>query len=310
MRIRLGRPLEAFDVWFHDPTGGRRLGEAALDAKTRALYPSAAAFQAAIPGILGALGFSARDAQWLAARIEVDAAHGSGHAMPAAMRSDKARLRTRIGPEGMDYKGYNIALHELGHNVEQVFSLHGIDEYFLSGVPNTAFTEAFAFVFQARDLEVLGCGTVARSDALGDYWATCEIAGVALVDIAVWRWLYAHPDATAAALGGAVLDAARSVWNRLFAPAFGLRDATILGSYSHMIENPLYLADYPIGHIVAFQVEDYLKGRDLGKEMGRMCALGRLTPDEWMRQAVGAGLSAAPLIAAARKELGLADLET
>jgi hypothetical protein len=223
----------------------------------------------------------------------------------------------------MDYKGYNIAMHELGHNVEQVYSLHGIDEYFLSGVPNTAFTEAFAFVFQARDLEVLdslspawasgataagGAGARALSGsaqrgALADFWATCEIAGVALVDIGAWRWLYAHPGAGPEELRAAILELSRSVWNRLFAPAFGFRDALVLGVYSHMIEFGCYLPDYPLGHLVSFQVEDYLKDRVLGREMGRMCRLGRLTPGEWMRRAVGGELSAAPLVAAARKEL-------
>ena len=53
----------------------------------------------------------------------------------------------------MDYKGYNIAVHELGHNVEQTFSLNFVDHTLLAGVPNTAFTEAIAFVFQERDLD-------------------------------------------------------------------------------------------------------------------------------------------------------------
>ena len=35
--------------------------------------------------------------------------------MGAVRRQDRAHLRTRIGAGGMDYKGYNIAVHELGH---------------------------------------------------------------------------------------------------------------------------------------------------------------------------------------------------
>ena len=79
----------------------------------------------------------------------MEPARGSGHALGAARRDDKAHLRTRVGPQGMDYKGYNIAVHEMGHNVEQVFSMTTIDHTLLQGVPNTAFTEALAFVFQA-----------------------------------------------------------------------------------------------------------------------------------------------------------------
>ena len=58
----------------------------------------------------------------------------------------------------MDYKGYNIAVHEMGHNVEQVFSLYSVDSTLLQGVPGNAFTEALAFTFQNRDLELLGLG--------------------------------------------------------------------------------------------------------------------------------------------------------
>jgi len=35
-------------------------------------------------------------------------------------------------------------------------SLNMIDHTCLNGVPNTAFTEAIAFVFQAHDLDLLG----------------------------------------------------------------------------------------------------------------------------------------------------------
>ena len=100
----------------------------------------------------------------------------------------------------MNYKGFNIAVHEMGHNVEQTLSLNNIDYTLLEGVPNTAFTEALAFVFQNRDLELLGLEKPdAQSHALktlNDFWGTYEIAGVALVDMAVWHWMYDHPNAT------------------------------------------------------------------------------------------------------------------
>ena len=47
-----------------------------------------------------------------------------GHALGAARRADHAHLRTRVEKGGMNYKGYNIAVHEMGHNVEQTFSLN------------------------------------------------------------------------------------------------------------------------------------------------------------------------------------------
>jgi len=33
--------------------------------------------------------------------------------MGAEMRSEKAHLRTRVEKTGMNYKGYNIAIHEM-----------------------------------------------------------------------------------------------------------------------------------------------------------------------------------------------------
>lgn len=304
LRKRLGRPLEAFDVWYKGFGSARAVDEAALDAITRARYPDARAFKADLPRILGVLGFDADIARWLSDRIEVDQARGSGHAMPAAKRSDSVRLRTHVPGTGMDYKGFNIACHELGHNVEQVFSLHGVDEYFMAGVPNNAFTEAFAFVFQARDLAILGVESAPSGpSALSDYWTTCEIAGVGLVDMELWRWLYAHPECAARDVREAAIAISRSVWNRYFAEAYGFRDALVLGVYAHMIELAMYLPDYPLGHLIAFQIEAAMAGKPVGQQMGRMCGLGRLTPNQWMREAAGADVSAAPLMEAVTREL-------
>src|SRR6185295_18484389 len=119
-------------------------------------YPTADAYAADMPSLLQKLGFTPDRAAYLASKIKVDASRGAGHAMQALRRGDFPRLRTRIEAGGMDFKGYNVAVHELGHNVEQVVSLYDVDHTLLAGVPNTAFTEALAFVFQARDLELLG----------------------------------------------------------------------------------------------------------------------------------------------------------
>jgi len=306
---RLGRPLEPFDLWYAGFKARGSYTEDQLDALVRPRWPSIEAFQEGLPGLLKSLGFSAQRAAWLAERIVVDPARGAGHAMQALRREDKAHLRTRIPAEGgMDYKGYNVAMHELGHNVEQVFSLNGVDHWWLSGVPNTACTEAFAFVFQARDLELLGLrgkanGAPRGDSALATLWNTYEIAGVSLVDMRVWRWLYAHPEATPADLREAVLAIAREVWNRHFAPVFGLRDSDLLAIYSHMIAYGLYLPDYAIGHVIAFQIADRLFSGDFGEEVERITSQGRLTPDAWMRGAVGGPISAEALLSASRAAL-------
>jgi oligoendopeptidase F len=210
----------------------------------------------------------------------------------------------------MDYKGFNIAVHELGHNVEQVASLEEVDSTLLQGVPNTAFTEAIAFVFQARDLEVLGLpppdAEARRLLALQDLWSTYEIAGVALVDLAAWRWMYAHPEATPAELREAVLAMARDTWNRWYAPVLGVRDSPLLAVYSHLVHSFLYVPDYPLGHLIQAQLEAHLAalppGR-LGAEVERVASFGAVTPDLWMRNATGEPVSAKPLLAAARRAL-------
>ena len=304
---RLGRPLQPFDIWYDGFKSRGSYGEEKLDAIVAGRYPDVEAFQQQLPKILTGLGFSKEKADWLAARIVVDPSRGAGHAMGAARREDQAHLRTRFGDGGMDYKGYNIAIHELGHNVEQVFSLNGIDYWWLNGVPNTAFTEALAFVFQGRDLELLGLassgGDARRMEALDTLWATAEIGGVALVDMALWRWMYEHPEATPAELREATLAIARNVWNRYFAPVFGVKDAEILAIYSHMIVYGLYLPDYPIGHIIAFQVAETLRGAEFGARFERIATQGRLTPDAWMRGAVGEPISTKALLTETRAAL-------
>jgi len=304
---RLGRPLEPFDIWYDGFKARSGISREALDKATAAKYPSAAAFQKGIPEILVKLGFAKETAEFVAARVEVNAARGAGHAWGPAMRTEKAHLRTRVPAGGMDYQGFNVAMHELGHCTEQVFSLYKVDHTLLEGVPNTAFTEGFAFVFQDRDLDILGLsapgGNAAHLKTMDTFWATREIAGVALVDMNVWRWLYKNKDAEPADLRQAVAEIAKSVWDRHFSPVFGVKGSPLLAIYSHMINHGLYLPDYPLGHIIAFQIEEYFHDHDLATEMERMCVQGSITPREWMRRAVGADISAEPMIKAAGRAL-------
>jgi len=303
---RLGRPLEPFDVWYSGFSPREATSEEELDRVVRDRYPTLEAFQGDLPQVLEKLGFAGDRAQWLAERIVVDPARGPGHAMGAARRGDQSHLRTRAH-NGMSYQTFNVAMHELGHCVEQVFSLDAIDHWSLSGVPNTAFTEAFAFTFQERDLEILGYGEKGEEsrarDVLQSLWSTYEICGVSLIDMDVWNWLYAHPDATPGELREAVVAIARSVWNRWFAPVLGRKDSDLLAIYSHIIDSALYTPDYAIGKIVAFQVAPALRGAAFAEGVERMTRQGRLTPDAWMRGATGEGLSAGPLLAEARAAL-------
>jgi hypothetical protein len=305
---RLGRPLEPFDLWYDSFRPPQTFTEAQLDARVRKKYPTAATYREDMPKLLAKLGFSRARAAFLQENIDVESSRGTGHAMGGAMRGQKARLRTHVEREGMNFKGYNIALHEMGHNIEQTFSLNLVDFPLLQGVPNNAFTEALAMATQGHDLELLGLSSPgATGEALkilNDFWATCEIAGMALVDMAVWHWMYEHPNATPAELKLATLQIAKETWNQYYAPVFKQRDVILLAVYSHMIRDILYLPDYPVGHLIAFQVEQQMKkaGR-FGVEFERVAKFGNLTPDLWMQNAVGAPVGAEPMLAAAREAL-------
>jgi len=300
---RLGRPLEPFDIWYNGFMQRGAYTEAELDEIVTKRYPDAEAYEKDMPLLLRDLGFSSDRARYISSHIVVDPARGSGHAWGAGMRSAKSHLRTRVGKNGMDYKGFNIAVHEMGHNVEQTISLHNVDHYFLSGVPNTAFTEAVAFVFQARDLELLGLDSSSEEGEalamLNDFWMTYEIAAVALVDMAIWHWMYDHPEATPAELKDAVVDISKDVWNRFCAPVFGIKDVVLLGVYSHIIHSFLYIPDYPLGHLIAFQIEEKVKSAGtVGSEIERMTRLGNIAPDIWMEAATGSPVGAEALLGA------------
>jgi hypothetical protein len=309
MEQRLGRKLEPHDLWYE--FGGGKTAEAELDAITRKKYPTAEAFAKDLPRILTGLGFSDARAKYLSGLIVVDPSRGAGHALGAERRGDKAHLRTRVEPDGMTYKGYNIAVHELGHNVEQTFSLYDVDYTLLSGVPNTAFTEALAFLFQARDLELLGQpkpgGDHEKLRVLDEFWNTREIAGSALVELDVWKWLYANPSATPTQLREATVRIAQDTWDKYYAPLLGGKGSTLLGIYSHTIASPLYLFNYVVGHAIAFQVEGHLaRGNKafFGHQFERVCRLGNILPDLWMQQATGMPVTAKPLLDATERALG------
>jgi hypothetical protein len=304
---RLGRKLEPFDIWYNGFKSKSSISEKELNKIISKKYKKPLDFQNDLVKILKKLGFKGKTAKFITSKIKVDPSRGAGHAYGAEMKSDVSHLRTRFGKNGMDYKGYNIAIHEFGHNVEQTFTLHNVKHYMIHGVPNTAFTEAWAFVFQKRDLELLG-KTKSKPNkkhlmALDNFWSSYEIMGVSLVDINVWRWLYKNPECNKKQLKEAVIKIAKDIWNKYYAPVFQIKDQTILAVYSHMIDYPLYLPAYPIGHLAEFQIEQFINGKNLGKEMERICSQGRLTPDLWMKGAVNSKLSVEPTLKATGEAL-------
>ncbi len=304
---KLGRKLEPFDIWYNGFRGRSNIAEDELTAITSKKYPTPQALKDDLTNILVKLGWNRDKAAEITKLISVDPSRGAGHAWGATMRNDQARLRTRIGAKGMDYKGYNIAVHEFGHNVEQTITMNDVDFYSLTGVPNTAFTEAVAFLFQKKDLELLGLKQANPDDelylALDNFWSCYEIMGVSLLDMAVWEWMYANPKATAAELKEAVIGKAKEIWNTYYADVLGGKDETLLAIYSHMIDYPLYLPNYPIGHLINFQIEQQVQGKNLASEMDRMFTVGRIVPQLWMQKAVGSKISIEPTLTATDKAL-------
>ena len=302
---RLGRELEPFDIWYDGFKTRSTINEDFLSEKTRNLYPDAPALEKDLANMLVKLGFTPQRAKEICDNIVVDPARGSGHAWGAATKGMKSHLRTRIPDNGLDYKGYNIAIHEFGHNVEQTISLYNMDYYAMASVPNTAFTEALAFIFQKRDLQLLGIKdnnpqneTLRTLDLL---WSSYEIMGVSLLDMRVWKWLYENPEANETQLKETVIRLAKEIWNDYYAPVFGKTDEPILAVYSHMISYPLYLSAYAFGNIIEFQIEEHLKSNNFAETVDRIYRLGKLTPNHWMQQSIGSGLDIEPMLNAGRE---------
>jgi hypothetical protein len=85
----------------------------------------------------------------------------------------------------------------------------------------------------------------------------------------------------------------------------------LLGIYSHMIDSILYLPDYPIGHMIAFQVERQMeKAGAIGPEFERITKTGSVAPDLWMKKATGAPVGPEALLEATAKALPEIEADT
>ncbi len=296
---RLGRPLEAFDIYFDDIVEAKTAS--AMNAAVKKRFGSVSELQAKLPTVLRELGFDAKDADFLGTRIQVEVAKGAGHAMRPQLEGYGAWLRTSSLDTELGWDGFDTAMHELGHNLEQLCSTYFVSRPALRGVPNTACTEAFAFLYQSLAKRVLGLEDAAEVerqfalDSVSTMLSACQIAGPSLLELRAWRWLYANPEATPVALRTEVLRIAESLWSQFYARDFGKDDYRILAAYQHMIAHPLYLPDYTLGHMMSHQIRSFMRGKELAAETKRITSLGCLTPDLWMRKAVGGPVSAESL---------------
>ena len=84
----------------------------------------------------------------------------------------------------------------------------------------------------------------------------------------------------------------------------GIKDSPLLAIYSHMICYGMYLPDYPIGHLIGFQVEEHIRQvGNYGGEYERITKFGDLAPDLWMKNATGKPVSPDSLLAATQRAL-------
>ncbi len=296
---QLGRPLESFDIYLEDISESGSAAE--LDEKVTAKFKDELVFQDKLPEVLRDLGYSDEDAEFLGTRVNVEIARGAGHAMRPGIPEYHAWLRTNRLDDRLGWDGFDTAMHELGHNLEQLISTHFVPRPLLRNVPNTACTEAFAFLYQNKAREVVGIQEDDETKAFAvasieGLLSACQIAGPSLVELYTWRWLYENPETTPEVLRDKMISIADDVWNKYFKDQFGEDPYHILAAYQHMIGYPLYLADYTIGHVISHQIKSHMRGKDLAAETKRICSIGRLTPDLWMKRAVGNGISAKQLI--------------
>ncbi|MFM1868721.1 MAG: hypothetical protein RL591_2129 [Planctomycetota bacterium] len=309
MSKKLGRALEPFDIYFDDVVEAKPATE--MNAAVKARFTDIKDFERKLPAVLRELGFDAKDADFLGSHVRAEVCKGAGHAMRPYLEGYGAWLRTSSLENELGWDGFDTAMHELGHNLEQLCSTYFVSRPALRGVPNTACTEAFAFLYQSLAKRVLGLEDAAAAnrqfavDSVATMLSACQIAGPSLLELRAWRWLYANPTATPAALRAEVLRIAEDLWKRFYERDFGQDPYRILAAYQHMIAHPLYLPDYTLGHMMSHQIRSYMRGKDLAGETKRITSLGCLTPDLWMRRAVGGPVSAAPLAADASAGLAL-----
>jgi len=303
----LERPIEPQDIYFKNFHS--KISKKPLRFDIQKRYPHAEALTKAIPAILIKLGFEKRRAEFIGSKIRVDNSRSAGHASPPCAPFDLQLLRVRIDKKGINEMEFSTFMHELGHCVEGVLTSYEMDYSSLWSVPNTAFTEGFAFTFQDRSDFILGREAAEDNDVttLLRFWEAYGIAGPALAEIQLFHWLYKNPKATPAAIHKEIRSIGDEIYRQYYARLFGPEGYGLVSVYSHMLWCYFYLADYPLGYVIAYQVRKHLQNKNLGEEMERMCQLGAIYPEQWMKASVGQAISVNPLLddtKAALKNLG------
>lgn len=306
IRKKEKRPLETFDLWYTGFNPRSEFETSVLDSIVKSRYPDPAALQEDIPAILVKLGFPAAEAELYGDRIQVDRARANGHSAGAALKGDKANLRTNFREDGLDFGGYQTAMHELGHSVQQTISTYLIDMFASKGLPNSGIVESAAVLFEHHTWDTMFeeiSPSMQASIAIDNFWNSYQMMGPALCELRAWQWMYHKKNFSIEELRNQYVEIAKDIWNEFYAPVFKVKDQLMPAVYNHPVNNPLYLSSYAMAHLIHIQIEDYIGGKDFHKEVLRIFGQGNKAPDEWMHRAVGASLSAEPLLRHTEKAL-------
>ncbi|MHC9540962.1 MAG: hypothetical protein AB9903_15795 [Vulcanimicrobiota bacterium] len=297
---RLGRPLKPFDIWYTRLHFKNALPEEKLDEIVSNRYGSPQVVNKSLKQILMKLGFSPERAQFISNRIVVEPSRSAGEALGASLPQSVEHMRIHIDRKGLSYKDYRKALYLLGQCTLHILANDTRDYAIMRGTPGQAFEEAFALVFQSRDLKLLDLDSqdaaMKNMETLNTLWSAFERSGSSLVSLRLWRWMYAHPEASPEEIRNATIAISKEVWNLYFAPVIGEKDSTLLSVYSHLISADLFVLQHSMGRIIQFQIETKINEKNLASEMERMCSTGKVTPDIWMKNAVGAPVSPEALL--------------
>jgi hypothetical protein len=302
----VNRDLRPFDVWYSGFQEQSYYSAGFLDSLTREKYPDPGSLEADIVNILKNIGFPEEEAFTIQAGVDVHSVVSGGYSDQPPVPGGKALLTTMFDKRGLDYKGYRVAMHELGHVVCGVYSTLDTDNFLLAGVPTGGITEGVAELFAYKNIEGLGLFPYPDEEkkhllALATFWYLYEMGGNALTDIRTWKWMYDNPDASVDELRNAVLQISAGIWNSYFSKNFGgTEDCHILSVYNHFITGDLYLFNYFVGGIVSYQLADAFRRDELAPALKESCREGVTLPEIWMHEAIGSGFSLDPLFKGVR----------
>ena len=252
------------------------------------------------------LGFTARARRLPRRRnIVVDPARGSGHALRrAAPRRQPApahpRRPRRHGLQGLQHRGPRDGAQRRADLLAQRRRPHAAARRARtppspkrspsSSRPTTSSCSGSPSPTRGEP----------RLETLNDFWGTYEIAGVALVDMAMWHWMYDHPDATPGELRDAVVADRQGRLEPLLRAGLRRarrRAARRLLAHGRQLPLPARLPDRPPDRLPDRGADRRRAATSAPSSSGwRRC--GSVTPDLWMKHATGAPVGAEALLEA------------